>query len=49
MASLAACTTAPLASFLAGLATAGSQNRAASLDENCRRVAALAPSAEPGV
>ena len=41
-------TTAPLASFLAGLAAAGSQDRAASLDENRRRVAALAPSAGPG-
>ena len=41
-------TTAPLASFLAGLAAAGSQDRAASLDETRRRVAELAPSAEPG-
>ena len=41
-------TTAPLASFLAGLAAAGSQDRAASLDETRRRVAELAPSAGSG-
>jgi hypothetical protein len=39
-------TTAPLASFLAGLAAAGSQDRTASLDQTRRRVAELAPSAE---
>jgi hypothetical protein len=38
-------TTAPLASFLAGLAAAGSPDRVASLDDARRRVAALAPSA----
>ena len=41
-------TTAPLASFLAGLAAAGSQDRAASIAETRRRVAELAPSAESG-
>jgi hypothetical protein len=41
-------TTAPLASFLAGLAAAGSQDRAASLDEARLRVAELAPTAESG-
>ena len=41
-------TTAPLASFLAGVAATGSQDRAASIDENRRRVAELAPSAGPG-
>jgi hypothetical protein len=39
-------TTAPLASFLAGLAAACSQDRTASLDRARRRVAELAPSAE---
>jgi hypothetical protein len=41
-------TAAPLASFLAGIAAAGSQDRAASLDETRRRVAELAPPADPG-
>ena len=41
-------TTAPLASFLAGLAAAGSQDRAASLDKTRRRVAELEASARPG-
>ena len=36
-------TTAPLASFLAGLAAAGSADRVASLDDARRRIAALAP------
>jgi hypothetical protein len=39
-------TTAPLASFLAGLAAAGSQDRTASINQTRRRVAELAPSAE---
>jgi hypothetical protein len=37
-------TTAPLASFLAGLAAARSQDRVVSLDDARRRVAELAPS-----
>ena len=41
-------TTAPLASFLAGLAAASSQDRTASLDEARRRVAELAPLADSG-
>jgi hypothetical protein len=36
-------TTAPLASFLAGVAAAGSEDRAATLDEIRRRTAELAP------
>lgn len=36
-------TTAPLASFLAGVAAAGSGDRAATLDEIRRRAAELAP------
>ena len=40
--------TAPLASFLAGLAAAGSHDRAASIAETRCRVAELAPSAESG-
>ena len=41
-------TTAPLASFLAGVAAAASQDRAASIAETRRRVAELAPPAESG-
>ncbi len=40
-------TTAPLASFLAGLAAAKADDRAGSLDEVRRRAAELAPPAEP--
>jgi hypothetical protein len=39
-------TTAPLASFLAGLAAAAAEDRVAALDETRRRVAELAPAAE---
>jgi Domain of unknown function (DUF6457) len=39
-------TTAPLASFLAGVAAAGSEDRAATLDEIRRRAAELAPAPE---
>ena len=39
-------TTAPLASFLAGIAAGSSQDRAASLDEVRRYAIDLAPSAE---
>jgi len=39
-------TTAPLASFLAGLAAAMSPDRAASVEEMRRRVADLAPAPE---
>lgn len=39
-------TTAPLASFLAGLAAAGSEDRTASLDEIRRRAAEVAPTPE---
>jgi hypothetical protein len=39
-------TTAPLASFLAGLAAGASPDRAASVEEMRRRVADLAPPAE---
>ena len=41
-------TTAPLASFLAGLAAAGSHDRAASIAESRRRIVRLVPSAESG-
>lgn len=40
-------TAAPLASFLAGVAAGVSADRAGTLDEIRRRVAELAPSAEP--
>jgi len=39
-------TTAPLASFLAGIAAAASQDRAASLDELRRYAAEIAPPSE---
>jgi hypothetical protein len=41
-------TTAPLASFLAGLAAAKADDRAGSLDEVRRRAAELVPPAETG-
>ncbi len=41
-------TTAPLASFLAGVAAAGSDDRSTTLDEIRRRAAELAPEAEAG-
>jgi hypothetical protein len=41
-------TTAPLASFLAGLAAATASDRIAALDEARRRVAELAPPAQAG-
>ena len=41
-------TTAPLASFLAGLAAGGSQDRTPSLDETRRRITELARSAQTG-
>ena len=41
-------TTAPLASFLAGLAAAGATDRGATLDEARRYVAELAPTPEKG-
>jgi hypothetical protein len=41
-------TSAPLASFLAGLGAAAAPDRATSLDETRRRVAELAPPAQAG-
>jgi len=41
-------TTAPLASFLAGVAAASSENRAVTLDEIRRYAAELAPGSEAG-
>lgn len=40
-------TTAPLASFLAGIAAAGSEDRAGALEDIRRRAAELAPAPEP--
>ena len=40
--------TAPLASFLAGLAAAGWQDRAASIADTAHRVGEVAPSSESG-
>ena len=41
-------TTAPLASFIAGIAAAKADDRSASLDEVRRRAAELAPAADAG-